>query len=60
MRRCFCHTDLRQSAVFHNFSRQIALIQYSEPLNHRSMRGLLEKPFKKFPKSPTRPDGSHF
>ena len=31
MRRCFYHTDLRQNAVFHNFSRQIALIQYSEP-----------------------------
>ena len=30
MRRCFYHTDLRQNAVFHNFSRQIALIQYSE------------------------------
>ena len=30
MRRCFCHTDLRQNALFHNFSRQIALIQYSE------------------------------
>ena len=30
MRRCFYHTDLRQNALFHNFSRQIALIQYSE------------------------------
>ena len=34
MRRCFYHTDLRQNAVFHNFSRQIALIQYSEPSKH--------------------------
>ena len=35
MRRCFYHTDLRQNAVFHNFSRQIALIQYSEPYEAR-------------------------
>ena len=28
MRRCFYHTDLVQNAVFHNFSRQIAFIQY--------------------------------
>ena len=28
--------------------------------NHRSTRGLLAKPFKKFPKSPLRPAGSHF
>ena len=34
MRRCFYHTDLKQNAVFHNFSRQIALIQYSEPSKH--------------------------
>ena len=31
MRRFFYHTDLRQNAEFHNFSRQIALIKYSEP-----------------------------
>ena len=31
MRRRFYHTDLRQNAIFHNFSRQIALVQYSEP-----------------------------
>ena len=35
MRRCFYHTDLKQNAVFHNFSRQIALIQYSEPYKAR-------------------------
>ena len=29
MRRCIYHTDLGQNAVFHNFSRQIALSQYS-------------------------------
>ena len=29
MRRFFYHTDLVQNAVFHNFSRQIAFIQYS-------------------------------
>ena len=31
MRRCFYHTDLVQNAVVHNFSRQIAFIQYSGP-----------------------------
>ena len=35
MRRCFHHTDLRQNAVFHNFSRQIALIHYPEPYEAR-------------------------
>ena len=34
IRRCFDHTDLRQNAVFHKFSRKIALIQYSEPSKH--------------------------
>ena len=34
MRRCFYHTDLRQNAVFHNFSRKIALIQYSQTSKH--------------------------
>ena len=29
MRHCIYHTDLGQNAVFHNFSRQIALSQYS-------------------------------
>ena len=28
--------------------------------DHRSTRGVLAKPFKKFPKSPIRPAGSHF
>ena len=43
MRRCFYGTDLRQNALFHNLSRQIALIQYSEPYEApgRSTRGLL-------------------
>ena len=45
MRRCFYHTDLRQNAVFYNFSGQMALIQFS---NHRSTRELLAKPLKKF------------
>ena len=31
MKRCFYHTELRQNAVFHNFSRQTSLIQYSVP-----------------------------
>ena len=34
MRHCFYHTDLVQSAVFHNFSRQIAFNQYSGPSKH--------------------------
>ena len=34
MALCFYHTDLRQNAVFHNFSRQIALIRYSGPSKH--------------------------
>ena len=35
MRRCFYHTNLRQNAVSHNFSRQIEPIQYSEPYEAR-------------------------
>ena len=31
MTRFFYHTDLVQNAVVHNFSRQFAFIQYSEP-----------------------------
>ena len=34
MRRCFYHTDLVQNAVVHNFSRQIAFVQYSGPSKH--------------------------
>ena len=57
MRHCIYHTDLGQNAVFHNFSKQIAPSQYSG----RSILGfLMAKPFKKFPKSPIRPAGSHF
>ena len=47
------HTELGQNAVFHNFSREIALSQYSgraKPL----------KNFRKFLKSPIRPAGSRF
>ena len=29
MRHCFYHKDLGKNTVFHNFARQIALIQYS-------------------------------
>ena len=54
MRCCFYHTDLVQNAAFHNFSRQIAFIQYFGP------HGLLTKPFKKFPKSPIWPATSNF
>ena len=47
------HTELGQNALFHNFSRQIALSQYSgraKPLKNS----------RKFPKSPIRPAGSRF
>ena len=50
MRRCFYHTDLVQNAVVHNFSRQIAFIQFRT----------IKHAFKKFPKSPTRSAGSNF
>ena len=51
MRRCFYHTGLRQNAitVFHNFARQIALIQYSGRSKHA---WAFSESFKKFPKSP--------
>ena len=55
MRRCFYHTDLGQNAVFHNFTLQIAFIQYLGRSKHAwASRGLLAKPFKKFPISPIR------
>ena len=57
MRHCCYHTDLGENAVFHNFTIQIALIQYS---GRSKPRGLLAKPLKKFPTSPIRPAGSHF
>ena len=57
MRRCFYHTDLRQNAAFHHFQEKLHSFNIQ---NHRSTRGLLGKPFKKFPKSPIRPAGSHF
>ena len=47
------YTELGQNAVFHNFSRQIALSQYSG-------RAKPFKNFRKFPKSPIRPAGSRF
>ena len=35
MRHCFYHTDLgQQNAVFHNFAKQIAIIQYSGRSKH--------------------------
>ena len=34
MRHCFYHTDLGQNAVFHNFTIQIAIIQYSGRSKH--------------------------
>ena len=47
------HTDLGKNAVFHNFPRQIAVSQYS------GSHGLSAKAFKKCPKWPIRPAGSH-
>ena len=57
MRRCFYHTDHVQNAVFHNFSRQIAFIQYSGPSKHA---WTFSETVQKFPKSPIRPAGSKF
>ena len=34
MRHCVYHTDLGQNAVFQNFAKQIALIQYSGRSKH--------------------------
>ena len=60
------HTDLGQNALFHKFSRQSAC---TESIFRTINRALLAKPFKKlllaksfkkFPKSPIRPAGSHF
>ena len=56
MRRCFYQTDLRQNAVFHNFSRNCT----HSIFNIEARVGFLAKPFKKFPKSPIRPASSHF
>ena len=58
MRYCFYRTDLGQNAVFHNFAKQIALIQYSGRSKHAW--AVLAKPLKKIPKSHIRPAGSHF
>ena len=57
MRPCFYHTDFVQNAVFHNFSRQIAFIQYSGPSKHA---WTFSETVQKFPKSPIRPAGSNF
>ena len=48
MRSCFYHTDLVQNAVVHNFSRQIAFIQF------RTIKARVDfsrNRSKKFPKS---------
>ena len=58
MRHCFYHTDLGQhNAVFHNFAKQIVIIQYSGRSKHS---WALAKPLKKCPKSPIRTAGSDF
>ena len=50
MRRCFHHTDLVKNAVFHNYSRQIAFIQYTGPSKHAWT--LISETVKICPKSP--------
>ena len=50
------HTDLGQNAVFHFFFKANCTQSIFRTIN----RGLLAKPFKKFPKSPIRPACSHF
>ena len=57
MRCCIYHTNLGKNAKSHNYSRQIALIQYSG----RSIVGFFRDRSKKFLKSPSiRPAGCHF
>ena len=48
MRRCIYRTDLGKNATSHNYSRQIALIQYSG----RSMVGFLRNRSKNFQNHP--------
>ena len=57
MRRCIYHTDLGQNALFHN---SVFKTNCTQSIFRTINRGLLAKPFKKFPKSPIRPAGSHF
>ena len=57
MRRCIYHTDLGQNGVFHN---SVFKTNCTQSIFRTINRGLLAKPFKKFPKSPIRPAGSHF
>ena len=51
MRRCIYHTDLGQNAVFHN---SVFKTNCTQSIFRTINRGLLAKPFKKFPKSPIR------
>ena len=58
MKRCFYHTDLGRNAVFHNFSIQIALTQYSG--RSKYVWAFSETVYKNISKSPIRLAGSHF
>ena len=58
MRRCFYHTDLGTKCSMSQLFKTYCTHSIFRTV--RSRRGLLAKPFKKFPKSPIRPAGSHF
>ena len=57
MRRYFYHIDLVENVVVPNFQDKLHSFNIQD---YQSTRGLLAKPFKKFPKSPIRPAGSNF
>ena len=57
MGRYFYLTDLVENVVVPNFQDNLHSFNIQD---HQSTRGLLAKPFKKFPKSPIRPAGSSF
>ena len=59
MKRCFYHTDLVQNAVFHNFWRQIAFIQYPGPSKHAWTFSETVQKISKIT-YPIRPAGSYF
>ena len=57
MRRCIYHTDLGPPECSIS---QFFKINCPHSIFRTINRGLVAKPFKKFPKSPIRPAGSHF
>ena len=60
MSRCFYHTGLGQTAVFHNFAIQIAVIRYSGRSKHAWAFSETVKKISKITYSKIRPPGSHF